>query len=140
MVPERIGGLLLLSERVGQLVVYILEDDESVRRAFARLMRSAGIEPRAYARSDEFLADVDNDVPGVILLDIGVPVGSGAAVMGQLRDRRISLPVIALSAHDDDEAEQCARELGARMFLHKPTDNQALLDAIQWLGGARIVG
>ena len=129
-----------MPERAGQLVVYILEDDESVRRAFARLMRSAGIEARAYARSDDLLADVDNDVPGVILLDIGLPLGSGVAVMGQLRDRHINLPVIALSAHDDDDSQQCARELGARMFLHTPTDNQALLDAIQWLAGARATG
>lgn len=129
-----------MPERTGQLVVYILEDDESVRRAFARLMRSAGIDARAYARSDEFLAEVDNDVQGVILLDIGVPLTAGAEVMVKLRDRHISLPVIALSAHDDDESQQCARELGARMFLHKPTDNQALLDAIQWLAGARATG
>ena len=129
-----------MPERTGQLVVYILEDDESVRRAFARLMRSAGMDARAYGRSDEFLAEVDNDVQGVILLDIGVPLSSGAEVMGKLRDRHISLPVIALSAGDDDESQQCARELGARMFLHKPTDNQALLDAIQWLAGARATG
>lgn len=136
MVPERSGGPEV-PERNGQLVVYIVEDDESVRRAFARLMRSAGIEARAYARPEEFLAQVDNDARGVILLDIGVSPSHGSEVMGQLRDRHISLPVIALSAHDDDASEQCARELGARMFLHKPTDNQALLDAIQWLAGAR---
>src|SRR5688572_20304935 len=114
MVPERSGGPEV-PERNGQLVVYIVEDDESVRRAFARLMRSAGIEARAYARPEEFLAQVDNDVRGVILLDIGLTPSHGAEVMGQLRDRHISLPVIALSAYDDDASQQCARELGARM-------------------------
>jgi FixJ family two-component response regulator len=126
-----------LPDRVGQLVVYIVEDDESVRRAFARLMRSAGFEARAYARPDEFLAEVENDINGVIVLDIGVPPASGVEVMGKLRDRHIDLPVIALSGHDGVESEQRARALGARMFLHKPADNQALLDAIQWLAGGR---
>jgi two-component system response regulator FixJ len=125
-----------LPERAGQLVVYILESDESVRRAFSRLMRSAGIEARAYSRPDEFLAEVDNESRGVILLDIGLPSSVGNEVLGQLREARISLPVIVLSAHDDDASQQTARELGARMLLHKPTDNQALLDAIEWLGGA----
>jgi|SRR5688572_8081908 len=125
-----------LPERAGQLVVYILEDDESVRRAFSRLMRSAGIEARAYSRPEEFLAEVDNDSRGVILLDIGVPTSAGSEVLGRLREAHISLPVIVLSAHDDDDSQHYAREQGARMLLHKPTDNQALLDAIQWVAGA----
>jgi FixJ family two-component response regulator len=124
-----------LPDRVGQLVVYLLEDDESMRRAFARLMRSAGFEARSYARAEDLLAAVENDVNGVIVLDIGEPRRDGVAVMGGLRERRIDLPVIAMSGHDGQDSEQCARELGARMFLHKPADNQALLDAIQWLAG-----
>jgi FixJ family two-component response regulator len=47
------------------------------------------------------------------------------------------LPVITISAHDDEKTRACARELGARMFLRKPVDDQALLDAIAWVVGHR---
>jgi FixJ family two-component response regulator len=50
-----------------------------------------------------------------------------------LTDAHINLPVITVSARDDDETRAWARELGARMFLRKPVDAQALLDAISWV-------
>ena len=85
---------------------------------------------------DGFLTTGTAIVTGVIsLLVVGFALRQSRS---QLRDRHIDLPVIALSADDDDESQRSARELGARLFLHKPTDNQALLDAIQWLAGARV--
>jgi len=124
-----------LEKRTGHLIVYIVDDDDSVRTALARLMRSAGLEPRPYGDPERFLAEVSNTPNGVILLDITMPFQSGTQILALLRDRGITMPVIAVSARDDDDTRRCARELGARLFLHKPADNQALFDAIQWVVG-----
>jgi len=124
-----------LEEHADQLIVYIVDDDDSVRTALARLMRAAGLEPRPYAESERFLAEIRDIANAVILLDLTMPRQSGTDILIKLRERQIGVPVIAVSARDDDDTRKNARELGARLFLHKPADNQALLDAIQWVIG-----
>jgi FixJ family two-component response regulator len=121
----------------GSIVVYIVDDDEAVRTGFSRLIRSAGLEPRPYASAETFLADVVDDVRACILLDITMPGMAGPKVQQRLNQMLISLPVITVSAHDDEETRTCARALGARMFLRKPVDDQALLDAINWVTSPR---
>ncbi len=116
-------------------VVYIVEDDTCVRDGFVRLLRSAGLASRPYASSQRFLNEV-TEAPGCcILLDITMPQINGLHVQKQLNDRNIRIPVITISARDDEETRAMARNLGARMFLRKPVDDQALLDAIHWVSG-----
>lgn len=115
------------------LLVYIVDDDESVRKGLSRLMRSAGIESRAYATPESFLAEVGNEGHACVLMDITMPRMSGLEVSARLKEKGVALPVIALSARDDDDTRQMARDLGVRFFLRKPTDDQALLDAISWV-------
>ena len=114
-------------------VVYIVDDDDAVRDGFARLLRSVGLESRPYRSAAKFLAEVANAPGACILLDITMPLMDGPQVQENLRTRGIHLPVITISARDDDETRALARELGARMFLRKPVDDQALLDAIDWV-------
>jgi FixJ family two-component response regulator len=115
------------------LNVYIIDDDESVRKGLCRLIRSAGFEPRGYASSEQFLAEVGAKDTGCVLLDITMPRVSGHQVQERLKDKGIDLPVIAVSARDDEETRHRAHELGARFFLRKPVDDQALLDAVDWV-------
>lgn len=114
-------------------IVYIVEDDSDVREAFKRLMRSAGLEARAYDSAEQFLQEVREQPRACILLDITMPRMSGPQVQACLNERHIHLPVIAVSARDDEETRAWTRSLGARMFLRKPVDDQALLDAINWV-------
>lgn len=114
-------------------IVYIVDDDDAVRCGLAKLLKSAGLDPRPYESATHFLADVANRPNACILLDITMPRMTGLQVQAQLRQRRIDLPVITVSARDDEETRQWARSLGARMFLRKPVDDQALLDAISWV-------
>lgn len=117
-------------------LVYIVDDDAAVRDGLARLLRSAGLEPRPYESAELFLAEVANSPTACVLLDITMPRLTGPQVQARLNQDSITLPVITLSARDDDETRSWARNLGARMFLRKPVDDQALLDAINWVVGA----
>ena len=115
------------------VIVYIVVEDDDVRNGLARLLRSAGLLPRPYASAESFLADVRNSDHACVLLDISMPRMTGPQVQACLNDRQITLPVITVSARDDDQTRTWTRDLGARMFLRKPVDDQALLDAINWV-------
>ena len=115
------------------LLVHIVDDDESVRKGLARLMRSAGFESRAYADPERFLAEVRNEDRACILMDITMPHMSGLDLSARLQEKGVEMPVIALSARDDDKTRQFARDVGVRFFLRKPVDDQALIDAISWV-------
>jgi len=119
--------------KTGTLHVHIVDDDASVRKGLSRLMRSAGIESHAYESPESFLAEVHNEGHACILMDITMPRMSGLELGAQLREKGITLPMIAISAHDDDDTRHLARDLGVRFFLRKPVDDQALLDAISWV-------
>ena len=122
---------------VDTLVVYIVDDDESVRRGFSRLMRSAGFEPRVYDSPERFLGDdLGAESRACILLDITMPRLTGLDVQARLREKGVTLPIIVVSARDEDEIRRIARDLGARFFFRKPVDDQALLDAIAWVTGS----
>jgi two-component system response regulator FixJ len=114
-------------------VVYIVDDEASVRKGLNRLMRSAGMPCRDFASAEQFLAELDPRQAGCILLDITMPHVSGLQLQVELKQRKINLPIIAVSARDDADTSNQARQLGARFFLRKPVDDQALLDAIRWV-------
>jgi FixJ family two-component response regulator len=115
------------------LLVHIVDDDESVRSALSRLLRSAGIESRVHESSERFLAEVNNEGRACILLDITMPRMNGMQLVARLREKGIEFPVIALSARDDDETRHMARNVGVQFFFRKPVDDQALIDAISWV-------
>jgi len=127
------GGALVVPLKAETLHVSIVDDDDSVRKGLSRLMRSAGIESHAYDSPEGFLAEVHNEDHACILMDITMPRMNGLELSARLREKGITLPVIAISARDDDDTRQLAHDLGVRFFLRKPVDDQALLDAISWV-------
>ena len=116
-------------------MVHIVEDDTSVRDALSRLVMSAYFEPRTYASVGQFLNEVRQVSRACMLLDITSRHEPGQQVRATLSERGIDLPIIAVSAYDDDATRERARELGAKLFLRKPVDDQALIDAITWVTG-----
>jgi len=117
----------------GGPVVHVVEDDTDVRTGFTRLLRSAGLEVHAYASAARFLDEVERAKPGCILLNIMMPGIREADRLKILKGRRSSLPLIVVSSLDTGEVQRFASELDAKMFLRKPVDDQALLDAIGWV-------
>ena len=122
-----------MTEPAKACVVYIVDDDDLVRKGLERLMRSGGLIPRTYASPELFLKEVRPEWPACILLDITMPRMNGLEVQARLKARGNTMPVIAVSARDDDETRTRARELDAQCFFRKPVDDQALLDAIAWI-------
>jgi len=118
-----------------QCVLCIVDDDDSFRRGLSRLARASGYEVRAYASAEAFLKEARAGENVCVLMDINMPRMSGLQLQAQLKARNIDLPIIAVSARDDEETRQTARKLGARFFLCKPVDDRALLDAIHWVTG-----
>jgi FixJ family two-component response regulator len=119
------------------VVVHVIDDDIDVRRGFSRLLRSAGREVRDYNSAELFLDAIDDAAPGCILLDVTMPGINGPEMLARLNEKQSSLPVIVVSARDNESIHTMVRALGARMFLRKPVDDQALLDAIDWVTQAR---
>ena len=112
--------------------VYIVDDDEGVRRALARLFKSAGIQSRQFSSAREFLeADVESR-RACVIADLNIAGDEPTDLPGKLRDRRLNLPVVFISADDSDANRAKVRAVGGRGLYRKPVDSQALIDAIRW--------
>jgi FixJ family two-component response regulator len=121
----------VLSKKSTTQKIYIVDDDDSLRRALGRLIGSARFDFETFASGEAFLQCLPANAQGCVILDIRMPGLTGHDVQKKLRARGHNIPVIALSAQEDVEAQRRARELGAIVFLQKPVDNQRLFDAIQ---------
>jgi len=121
----------------GGMIVHVVDDDEDVRDGFARLLRSVDLQVRAFASAQQFLDEVDNSASGCVLLDVTMPGITGPEVLVRLKEKCNTLPVIIVSARDNESVHKVVYALGARMFLRKPVDDQALLDAIHWVTNVR---
>lgn len=116
--------------------IYVVDDDESVRKALTRVMRGAGLQCRTFASGNDFLREVPPTANGCVVLDISMPEMTGLELQAKLKSNGYQLAVIMLSVMDEPETRERARALGAVSFFRKPVDNHALLDAIQWAVGA----
>ena len=128
-----------MSKRHG--TVYVIDGDESVRKARKRFLMSADLDVETFFSAEEFLTHSRHDQSACILVDIPMPGLSGFDFQQRLLSQGVVLPVIAISASDDVKSYEHARELEAVCFFRKPVDDQALLDAIWWvLAGSKRSG
>ena len=113
-----------------QPIVFIIDDDASVRDGVEDLLRSVGLGARSFQSAEEFLQSSRPDVPGCIVLDVRLPGASGLEFQRTLAQERIPLPVIFISGHGDIPMSVRAMQFGAIEFLAKPVRDQELLDAV----------
>ncbi len=113
------------------LRVHLVDDDEAVRKALSLLLETVGMEVRAFASPETFLARLDDLKPGCLIIDIRMPMISGLKVQERLAERGVDWPTVIISGHGDIEACRRAFRNGAIDFLSKPVDEQDLIDAIQ---------
>jgi FixJ family two-component response regulator len=118
-------------------LVYVIDDDGSVRRAFQLLFQSADFDVRAFCSAEEFLDGESLSDDSCIILDMRMPGMTGMDLQKKLISRKIRIPVIVVSAYDDAGTRDLARELGAAAFFRKPVVDQALIDTIHWVLGEK---
>jgi len=112
-------------------VVFIVDDDASVRRAIQDLLSSVALRSAAFATPQEFLASQRADCPGCLVLDVRLPGMSGLDFQRALAEAGVSLPIIFITGHGDVPMSVQAMKSGAVEFLMKPFRTQELLDAVQ---------
>jgi len=110
--------------------VFVVDDDESLRRSLDWLIGSIGLKVRTFPSARAFLKAYRPDSPGCLVLDVRMPEMSGLELMEQLCQSRISIPIIFLSAHGDVPMVVRAMQSGAVDFLQKPFNSQQFLDRV----------
>jgi FixJ family two-component response regulator len=111
-------------------IVFIVEDDASVRRAIGALIRLAGLTVQTFPSAQDFLAFSRPDVPSCLVLDVQLPGLSGLDLQEELAKADIQIPIIFLTGHGDIPMTVRAMKAGAQEFLTKPFDDEDLLEAI----------
>ena len=111
-------------------IVHVVDDDEAVRGALSRLLRSVGYGIRSHATASEFLKVQLPDAPGCIVLDVRLPGVSGLELQEHLNRTAVSLPLVLISGHGDIPMSVRAMKAGAVDFLTKPFRDQDMLDAV----------
>jgi len=112
-------------------MVFVVEDDASVREALAGLIRSAGWNVEVYVSADEFLARPRADVPSCLVLDVGLPGLSGLDLQARMAELHDDIPIVFITGHGDIPMSVRAMKAGAVEFLTKPFVDQDLLDGIK---------
>jgi FixJ family two-component response regulator len=111
--------------------VFIVDDDDAVRRFLSGLIESVELRVEAFASAQDFLEVYEPGRPGCLVLDVRMPGMSGLELQRELADQAIDLPVIILTGHGNVQLAVHAMQAGAIDFVEKPFDNELLLDRIQ---------
>lgn len=122
---------VFLSRADRDAAVYVVDDDESVRKSLARLLRSVGVHVETFASGQAFMEYERLDRPACLVLDMRLPGSSGLDVQAALGDAQVTLPVVFLTGYADVPASVRAMKNGAFDFLEKPCLDRDLLDAVR---------
>jgi FixJ family two-component response regulator len=112
-------------------VVFVIDDDASVRDAISSLIRSVGLRTEVFASVSEFLARKRSSTTSCLILDVRLPGVSGLEFQSELAKANTEIPIIFITGHGDIPMTVRAMKAGAVEFLTKPFRDQDLLDAIQ---------
>ncbi len=118
--------------------ILVVDDDPDLVRAMRLRLRANNYEVTTATDGYSAIASAQKDRPGLIILDLGLPVGDGFVVLERLQnsDTLAGIPVIVLSARDPQSNEERALKAGAAAFFQKPADNDELMNVIRISLGA----
>ena len=113
-------------------VIYIVDDEHSIRKAMERLMISMELKVHTFSSGEAFLVEKISDHNACLIADIKMSPMDGLELQRQLIKRGSKIPVIFITAFDSETVRQEAKEDGAAGYIRKPMDSQALIDSIRW--------
>jgi FixJ family two-component response regulator len=114
-----------------QPVVFVIDDDASVREALSSLFRSIGLRVELFTSTTEFLNTDPSTAPSCLVLDVRLPGVSGLDFQAELAKANMHIPIIFITGHGDIPMTVKAMKAGAVEFLTKPFRDQDMLDAVQ---------
>ncbi len=114
----------------GAPMVFVVDDDPSVRAAIQGLLKSASLRSESFETAEEFLRSKRPDGPSCLVLDVSLPGVNGLDFQRELADSGVQIPIIFITGHGDIPMTVKAMKSGAIEFLTKPFQDQDLLDAI----------
>lgn len=112
-------------------LIAVVDDEEPIRKALRRLLRSAGMDVETYPSGFEFLESLSTRQPNCIVLDLHMPQVNGFEVQTRMAESGVTVPVVVITGHDSDETRQQALAMFPAAYLRKPVNDQVLLDAIE---------
>ena len=110
--------------------VFVIDDDASVRRGLARLLRAQGWKVETFSGAGEFLDREPRSGTGCVVLDVRMPDMSGPELQARMRETGLALPIVFLTGHGDVPVSVQAMKRGAVDFLLKPVDSEQLLRTV----------
>ena len=111
-------------------LISIVDDDDALRKSLDNLIRSVGWRAQVFHSAEAFLSSNQVPAPDCLILDIRLPGISGLKLQRQLAETNSDIPIIFITAHEDEDQRDQALEAGAVAFLYKPFYEEALLNAI----------
>jgi FixJ family two-component response regulator len=112
-------------------LIAVVDDEEPVRKALTRLLRSAGLDVETFPSGVEFLESLPTRRPDCVVLDLHMPLMDGFEVQARLAESSAPVPVVTITGHDSTETRDRAMAAHPTVYLRKPVDDQTLLDAIE---------
>jgi FixJ family two-component response regulator len=112
-------------------IVFVVDDDVSVRESLELMIKFAGWQPETFASAGEFLARPRTSLPSCLVLDISLPDLNGLELQKMIASERTDMPIIFITGHGDVPMTVKAMKGGAVEFLTKPFDDEVLLSAIR---------
>ena len=114
-----------------QPIIFVIDDDESICRSLRRLIQSMGFHVRTFISGNDFLNQGCQNMSGCIILDVRMPEIGGLELQKRLNDSGCKMPIIFMSAHQDNGTREKAFNAGAIAFLQKPFEDQLLVKTIR---------
>lgn len=111
-------------------LVTVVDDDESMREAIMSLLKSVGFRVLAFATAEDFLNEVEDNIPDCLILDVRMPGISGLDLQQVLIEKTAYCPIVFISAHSEEGAQEKALAAGAIDFILKPFSEDSLLEAV----------
>ena len=115
----------------GRPLISVVDDDESVRESLQALLRSLGLTVKAFASAEDFLSATQFENTDCLILDVRLPGLTGLELQRRLISNQRQIPIVFITAHDDEAARSRAVRDGAVDYLFKPFAEEALLKAIR---------